>query len=75
VSAELDTNNSGALSLNEFEQHIEDEKILAYLSTLELDVNQVRTLFLLLDVDQTGEVDLEEFVNGCLRLKGELMTS
>jgi len=70
VFAELDTNNSGALSLNEFEQHIEDEKILAYLSTLELDVNQVRTLFLLLDVDQTGEVDLEEFVNGCLRLKG-----
>lgn len=70
VFNELDTNNSGALSLEEFERHIDDEKIVAYLSSLGLDVNQVRTLFVLLDVDQTGEVDIEEFVQGCLRLKG-----
>eukprot|EP00747_Dinoflagellata_sp_TGD_P034132 gnl/TRDRNA2_/TRDRNA2_137071_c0_seq2.p1 gnl/TRDRNA2_/TRDRNA2_137071_c0~~gnl/TRDRNA2_/TRDRNA2_137071_c0_seq2.p1 ORF type:complete len:850 (-),score=118.34 gnl/TRDRNA2_/TRDRNA2_137071_c0_seq2:124-2628(-) len=70
VFDELDTNNSGALSLEEFERHIEDENITAFLSTLELDVGQVRTLFALLDVDQTGEVDIEEFVSGCLRLKG-----
>jgi len=70
VFEELDTNDSGALSLEEFEKHIEDEKIMAFLSSLDLDVSQVRTLFTLLDVDRTGEVDLEEFVTGCLRLKG-----
>merc|ERR1719335_1482575 len=70
VFEELDTNHSGSLSLEEFEQHIQDENILAYLSTLELDINQVRTLLTLLDLDQNGEVDIEEFVSGCLRLKG-----
>merc|ERR1719158_894452 len=66
VFEELDTNDSGALSLGEFEKHIEDEKLAAF----DLDVSQVRTLFTLLDVDRTGEVDLDEFVSGCLRLKG-----
>lgn len=70
VFAELDTNDSGALSLEEFEKHIEDEKLTAFLSSFGLDVSQVRTLFTLLDVDRTGEVDLDEFVSGCLRLKG-----
>merc|ERR1719343_1139607 len=70
VFNELDTNSSGALSFEEFEKHIEDDKIMAYLRTLEIDVSQVRTLFMLLDVDNTGEVDIEEFVGGCLRLRG-----
>jgi len=70
VFDELDTNNSGALSLEEFEKHIEDERVMAYLRTLEIEVSQVRTLFTLLDVDKTGEVDIEEFVGGCLRLRG-----
>jgi len=70
VFEELDTNQSGALTLNEFEKHIDDEKIMAYLSTLQLDIGQIRTLFTLLDVDHTGGVDLDEFVSGCLRLRG-----
>jgi len=70
VFEELDTNRSGALTLQEFEKHIDDEKIMAYLSTLQLDIGQVRTLFTLLDVDHTGGVDLDEFVGGCLRMRG-----
>lgn len=70
VFQELDTNDSGALSLDEFEKHIEDAKLTAFLSSVGLDVSEVCTLFSLLDVDRTGEVDLDEFVQGCLRLKG-----
>merc|ERR1719343_177280 len=70
VFNELDTNSSGSLTLDEFEKHIEDDKIMAYLRTLEIDVSQVKTLFTLLDVDNTGEVDIDEFVGGCLRLRG-----
>jgi len=70
VFAELDADNSGALTWEEFEEHIGDEKIMSYLGTLELDISQVKTLFQLLDVDGTGEVDVEEFVTGCLDLKG-----
>merc|ERR1719210_1659427 len=35
VFQELDTNDHGSLRLEEFEQHIGDEKIIAYLSTLQ----------------------------------------
>lgn len=70
VFDELDTNGSGALSFEEFEQHMNDEKITAYLRTLDINVSQVCTLFTLLDVDQTGEVDIDEFATGLLRLKG-----
>jgi hypothetical protein len=70
VFEELDTNGSGGLSLEEFEQHIEDEKIMAYLRTMEINISQARTLFTLLDVDQGGEVDIDEFASGLLRLKG-----
>eukprot|EP00927_Polykrikos_kofoidii_P073644 TRINITY_DN69665_c0_g1_i1.p1 TRINITY_DN69665_c0_g1~~TRINITY_DN69665_c0_g1_i1.p1 ORF type:complete len:736 (+),score=125.72 TRINITY_DN69665_c0_g1_i1:101-2209(+) len=67
---ELDTNQTGALTWDEFESHIEDEKVLAYLKSLGIDIGQARTLFTLLDADQTGDVDMEEFVRGVLRLKG-----
>eukprot|EP00747_Dinoflagellata_sp_TGD_P091961 gnl/TRDRNA2_/TRDRNA2_165252_c3_seq2.p1 gnl/TRDRNA2_/TRDRNA2_165252_c3~~gnl/TRDRNA2_/TRDRNA2_165252_c3_seq2.p1 ORF type:complete len:215 (+),score=39.91 gnl/TRDRNA2_/TRDRNA2_165252_c3_seq2:61-705(+) len=43
----------------------------AYFTTLGLDVTQARALFVLLDVDETDEVEIEEFVMGCMRLKGE----
>ncbi|CAE8621739.1 unnamed protein product [Polarella glacialis] len=70
IFQELDSNGSGTLSLDEFEQQLDDEHILAFMSTLELDVDQVRMLLTLLDRDQNGEVDIEEFIAGCLRLKG-----
>merc|ERR1712032_252228 len=64
----------GALRYEEFETHINDEKIKAYLHTLELDVTQIKLLFKLLDTDQGGEVDLQEFVSGCIKLKGGAKT-
>merc|ERR1711953_994649 len=42
----------------------------AYLSSLELDASQARALFVLLDVDESGEVCVDEFVKGCMRLQG-----
>jgi len=70
VFEELDTNASGTLTLEEFERQMEDENVLTFLSTLELDIDQVRTLLTLLDRDQNGEVDIDEFITGCIRLKG-----
>merc|ERR1719174_1929741 len=70
VFMELDNDGSGTLTLDEFERQIQDESILTYLRALDLDIDQVRILLPLLDVDQNGEVDIEEFITGCLRLKG-----
>eukprot|EP00933_Yihiella_yeosuensis_P016411 TRINITY_DN14038_c0_g1_i1.p1 TRINITY_DN14038_c0_g1~~TRINITY_DN14038_c0_g1_i1.p1 ORF type:complete len:884 (-),score=139.57 TRINITY_DN14038_c0_g1_i1:245-2896(-) len=70
VFEELDGDGNGTLSLEEFEKQMEDENILAFMSTLQLDCDQLLTLLTLLDRDGNGEVDIEEFISGCLRLKG-----
>ncbi|CAE8643029.1 unnamed protein product, partial [Polarella glacialis] len=72
---EADKDNSGMLSWDEFETYLADDKVKAYFSTLDLDVSQAtlgeaHALFLLLDTGEDGEVGIDEFVEGCKRLKG-----
>lgn len=68
---EMDLDDTGTLSIEEFEKHLDDDRVVAYFNTLKLDVSDARTLFLLLDHDGSGSIDLDEFVSGCHRLKGE----
>jgi len=70
IFLEADTDESGTLSWEEFKEHAADERVVAYLHSLELDGSQARGLFKLLDVDGDDEVDINEFVTGCLRFKG-----
>lgn len=67
---EADCDDSGSLSWEEFETHCDDARVMAYLSTLDLDPSEARGLFTLLDYNDSGEVSINEFVNGCIRLKG-----
>eukprot|EP00411_Alexandrium_monilatum_P108318 CAMPEP_0175792938 /NCGR_PEP_ID=MMETSP0097-20121207/83214_1 /TAXON_ID=311494 /ORGANISM="Alexandrium monilatum, Strain CCMP3105" /LENGTH=406 /DNA_ID=CAMNT_0017104121 /DNA_START=1 /DNA_END=1221 /DNA_ORIENTATION=+ len=68
---EIDANGSGKISRGEFHNHLRDERALAYFEALKLDISDANTLFDLLDVDKSGEIDIEEFLSGCQRLKGE----
>lgn len=68
---EADKDGSGTLSWEEFENYLQDEKVQAYFGTLGLDVSQARALFLLLDTDESNSVGIEEFVWGCMKLKGD----
>merc|ERR1719410_2275445 len=70
VFEELDANQSGSLTIEEFQKYIEDDKIQAVFRSRHINLGHVQTLFFLLDVDDTGDVDMEEFVQGVLRLKG-----
>jgi len=38
---------------------------------MRLDVSEARTLFELMDYDQSGEVNIYEFLDACVRLQGE----
>mmetsp|Transcript_131468 Transcript_131468/g.245945 ORF Transcript_131468/g.245945 Transcript_131468/m.245945 type:complete len:201 (+) Transcript_131468:2-604(+) len=67
----LDDDRSGFITINELEAHLNDENVAAYFSSLDLDPRDAWTLFKLLDVDKGNMVDLEEFVVGCMRLKGD----
>jgi len=68
---EADIDGSGSLSWREFEDYLGDENVQAYFQSFELDVTQARTLFRLLDLDESDDVDIDEFVEGCMRMRGQ----
>eukprot|EP00747_Dinoflagellata_sp_TGD_P014847 gnl/TRDRNA2_/TRDRNA2_123781_c0_seq1.p1 gnl/TRDRNA2_/TRDRNA2_123781_c0~~gnl/TRDRNA2_/TRDRNA2_123781_c0_seq1.p1 ORF type:complete len:226 (+),score=36.95 gnl/TRDRNA2_/TRDRNA2_123781_c0_seq1:3-680(+) len=65
-----DTDDSGMISWDEFNTAVENPKLANYFKGLELDISEARGLFSLLDVENTGQINGEEFVYGCLRLRG-----
>merc|ERR1712106_247782 len=66
-----DANDSGALSWEEFKEHLGDERVSVYLSTLDLEFSELQTLYKILDVKGMNAVAIDDFVWGCIRLKGE----
>lgn len=67
---DLDTDQSGTIGLNELERAMTNENMLANFNALGLDITDVQSLFLLLDTDHTNALTIEEFLVGCMRLKG-----
>jgi len=71
VFMDLDSDASGTIAVAEFEQVVKSDKMAAYFNALGLEITDVKSLFALMDRDRTGAIDIEEFLVGCLRLKGE----
>merc|ERR1712083_205986 len=65
-----DTDDSGDISLQEFEESMESEEFEVFLKETELDKDASARLFELLDTDRSGTLSIEEFVQGCIRLRG-----
>jgi len=65
-----DVDRSGTITVEEFEQHLQEGGVRAHLSAIGIEVGEAKGLFKLLDLDKSGEVTIEEFVYGCMRLKG-----
>merc|ERR1719353_1821311 len=71
IFVEMDQDEQGTISLEEFESKLEDERVIAYFNALKLDVSDARVLFRLLDTDESGEITIDEFIVGCYKLQGE----
>eukprot|EP00435_Cladocopium_sp_Y103_P034293 s1325_g8.t2 len=66
----LDADDSGYISLKELEENIDKKSVTTYFEALELDVHDAWTFFKLLDTDGGSAIEIEEFLLGCLRLRG-----
>jgi len=53
-----------------FSQHLEKPQMLEYFRNIDVDISEARGLFMLLDMNDSGTLDTEEFLNGCIRLRG-----
>jgi len=65
-----DTDGSGKISFSEFQAQTKTLKVREMFQTLDLDVLEAEGLFKLLDLRGSGELGIDEFVIGCMRLKG-----
>ncbi|CAJ1457537.1 unnamed protein product [Effrenium voratum] len=61
---------TGIITFAEFERKINSPAVQAYFEVLGLDVSDAWSFFKLLDLDDGGDVEIEEFLMGCLRLRG-----
>jgi len=67
----IDRDRSGVINGDEMEFFLSDPSLNLYLESIDIFPNDARSLFRLLDRDGSGEVSIDEFCQGCLRLKGE----
>jgi len=67
----LDDDGDGAVTLQEFKGVIDDPSVRTWLSSMDLDVRDVDTVFRLLDESNSGRLTAAELVAGVGRLKGQ----
>eukprot|EP00931_Biecheleriopsis_adriatica_P073307 TRINITY_DN47618_c0_g1_i1.p1 TRINITY_DN47618_c0_g1~~TRINITY_DN47618_c0_g1_i1.p1 ORF type:complete len:651 (-),score=115.72 TRINITY_DN47618_c0_g1_i1:8-1918(-) len=67
---DMDVDGSNSITIDEFERTLSDASMKAYLASIEVDTVDAWTLFSLIDRDMSGCIDLDEFVTGCLNLRG-----
>jgi len=65
-----DKSDDGLVSLRELEEVCQIPQVRMYMNALELEVNEAEALFRMLDSGR-GQVSLDEFVAGVMRLKGQ----
>lgn len=73
---DLDVSGDGKLTFEGMKHAMSDVSrgLVNSFHALDLEVTDVRTLFLLLDRDRKGYINLNEFLLGCFRLTGEAKT-
>jgi len=70
-----DGDHSGDISLAEFQEAMELGEFEIFAQVAELGATTSARLFDMLDTDQSGTLSVEEFVDGCIRLRGHAKAS
>lgn len=68
---QADEDGSGTLSFEEMEKAMLQPEIAELLAMVSFRVETAQHIFNLLDYDESGELDIDEFLTGCLRARGE----
>ena len=67
---EIDVDNSNTVTLDEFRDALTSTKLSNFLESLGISTADAWTLFALMDVDQSGDIELDEFVSTCMDVNG-----
>jgi len=67
---EIDTKKHGVITLDDFKEQMGREDVIMLFAMLGLEVSDAVSFFSLLDVDGSVELEIDEFVMGCMRFRG-----
>eukprot|EP00931_Biecheleriopsis_adriatica_P104093 TRINITY_DN78832_c0_g1_i1.p1 TRINITY_DN78832_c0_g1~~TRINITY_DN78832_c0_g1_i1.p1 ORF type:complete len:631 (+),score=132.21 TRINITY_DN78832_c0_g1_i1:58-1893(+) len=67
---EADLDESGQIGWTEFQKQLDNKHMLEFFHNIDVDISEAESVFRLMDYDGSGSIDLDEFLNGCLNLKG-----
>merc|ERR1719487_1201810 len=70
IFAACDANGDGSLEHHEFLDALKNKHVQLYLHEVGIDVSDAQGLFDILDHDQSGVLSVAEFVDGCIRARG-----
>merc|ERR1719387_421955 len=65
-----DEDGSGTLTIEEVQAAMKDPEAMNKLKLIDLPLEDPHEIFALLDIDQSGELSIDEFISGCMRIKG-----
>jgi len=66
----LDADGDGCISLEEVTQDRGKGGLQNYMFAMQLDTEALLELFTILDTHQTGKLDIQTFIDGCMRIRG-----
>lgn len=66
--SKLDVSRHGELTWEDFQRQLETKEMREFFRTIDVDIKHARALFDLLDMDESGSVNAEEFMDGCLQI-------
>lgn len=65
-----DKDHNGMVGWDEFEDQLENPYMHEFFKAIDVDLSDAESVFRLLDVDDSGVLDFDQFMDGCLRLRG-----
>jgi len=68
---DIDEDQSGTVCWEEIMTHIDDNRMKAFLVSMNLRWEEMHRIFQMIDSDGSGDVDVEEWIAGCTKIGGE----
>lgn len=70
IFSECDSDKTGRISKSDFRASLKLPDVHSFFQAINLDIEQAEVLFELLDISNDGIISRDEFLRGCLRLRG-----
>mmetsp|Transcript_109245 Transcript_109245/g.315673 ORF Transcript_109245/g.315673 Transcript_109245/m.315673 type:complete len:683 (-) Transcript_109245:464-2512(-) len=69
----VDGGVNGEMTLDDFMHKVHTPEMREFFKGIDVDPSEAKSLFSLIDLDESGAIDAEEFLRACVRLRGPAM--